>query len=186
MEYSPRNANPYIGRVDAGTIELVAVFGVELVSSGDLIQLFEATWDDDQDKPATSRPRSTAAMPRTTSPCSSSPTRFASEGPGDGNRRAAADHEALRREQDDDLQPADCRRRPAQRRPALRTSTAADRYADQERRSSCSSTSGRRWTGRGPFTRTHPRGVRRRTGAREVHEDLQHRRRGPRRGDQDA
>lgn len=50
MEYSPRNANPYIGKVDAGTIELVKSYGVELVPSGDLIQLFEATWDDAQEK----------------------------------------------------------------------------------------------------------------------------------------
>lgn len=50
MEYSPRNGNPYIGRVDAGTIELVRSFGVEVVSSGDLIQQFEATWDDEQEK----------------------------------------------------------------------------------------------------------------------------------------
>jgi Xaa-Pro aminopeptidase len=48
MEYSPRNANPYVSRVDAGTIELVRSFGVEVVSSGDLVQQFEATWDDDQ------------------------------------------------------------------------------------------------------------------------------------------
>lgn len=48
MEYSPRNANPYIAKVDAGTIELVRSFGVEPVPSGDLIQLFEATWDDEQ------------------------------------------------------------------------------------------------------------------------------------------
>jgi Xaa-Pro dipeptidase len=48
MEYSPRNANPYIARVDAGTVELVRGFGVEVVPSGDLIQLFEATWDDEQ------------------------------------------------------------------------------------------------------------------------------------------
>lgn len=45
MEYSPRNANPYIARVDAGTVELVGSFGPEIVSSGDLIQRFEATWD---------------------------------------------------------------------------------------------------------------------------------------------
>ncbi|MBN9520917.1 M24 family metallopeptidase [bacterium] len=50
MEYSPRNANPYIGRVDAGTIELVKSYGVEVVGSGDLIQQFEATWDADQEK----------------------------------------------------------------------------------------------------------------------------------------
>jgi Xaa-Pro aminopeptidase len=48
MEYSPRNANPYIARVDAGTIELVRSFGVDVVGSGDLIQAFEATWDDEQ------------------------------------------------------------------------------------------------------------------------------------------
>src|SRR3954469_8570916 len=48
MEYSPRNANPYVARVDAGTVELVRSFGVEVGSSGDLAQRFEATWDDDQ------------------------------------------------------------------------------------------------------------------------------------------
>ncbi len=48
MEYSPRNANPYISRVDAGTVELVRANGVDVVPSGDLIQMFEATWDDAQ------------------------------------------------------------------------------------------------------------------------------------------
>ena len=48
MEYSPRNAIPYVAKVDAGTVELVRSLGVEVVSSGDLIQLFEAAWDDDQ------------------------------------------------------------------------------------------------------------------------------------------
>lgn len=50
MEYSPRNANPYISKVDAGTVELVRGTGldVEVAPSGDLIQLFEATWDDAQ------------------------------------------------------------------------------------------------------------------------------------------
>lgn len=48
MEYVARNANPYVSRVDAGTIELVRSFGPEIVSSGDLIQVFEATWDDEQ------------------------------------------------------------------------------------------------------------------------------------------
>lgn len=48
MEYSPRNGNPYISRVDAGTVELVRSTGVEVIPSGDLIQLFEAVWDDDQ------------------------------------------------------------------------------------------------------------------------------------------
>ena len=48
MEYSPRNANPYISRVDGGTVELVKSCGVEVLPSGDLIQLFEATWDNAQ------------------------------------------------------------------------------------------------------------------------------------------
>lgn len=48
MEYSPRNGNPYISCVDAGTLEVVRATGAEVVSSGDLIQQFEATWDDSQ------------------------------------------------------------------------------------------------------------------------------------------
>lgn len=48
MEYVPRNANPYVSRVDAGTVELVRSNGVEVVPSGDLIQRFEACWDDEQ------------------------------------------------------------------------------------------------------------------------------------------
>src|SRR5437763_10096705 len=48
MEYVPRNANPYVSRVDAGTVELVRAGGVEVVPSGDLVQLFEACWDDEQ------------------------------------------------------------------------------------------------------------------------------------------
>ncbi len=48
MEYVPRNANPYVSRVDAGTLELVRSFGPEIRPSGDLIQLFEACWSDEQ------------------------------------------------------------------------------------------------------------------------------------------
>ncbi len=48
MEYSPRNGNPYVSRVDAGLVELVRSYGSSVVSSGDLVQLFEAVWDDDQ------------------------------------------------------------------------------------------------------------------------------------------
>ncbi|HET6350055.1 MAG TPA: M24 family metallopeptidase [Candidatus Krumholzibacteria bacterium] len=47
MEYSPKNAIPYVSIVDAGTVELVKSTGVELHSSGDLIQVFEAAWNDD-------------------------------------------------------------------------------------------------------------------------------------------
>lgn len=45
MEYSPNCAIPYVSRVDAGTIELVRAAGVEVVSSGDLIQRFASAWD---------------------------------------------------------------------------------------------------------------------------------------------
>jgi len=48
MEYAPGVSNPYVSRVDAGTIELVRGCGAEVVSSGDLIQQFEATWDESQ------------------------------------------------------------------------------------------------------------------------------------------
>jgi Xaa-Pro aminopeptidase len=44
MEYSPLGAIPYVSRVDAGTVELVRAQGVEVVSSGDLVQQFEAHW----------------------------------------------------------------------------------------------------------------------------------------------
>lgn len=47
MEYSPGNAIPYISRVDAGTVEAVRELGVEVVSSGDLVQRFEAVWTAD-------------------------------------------------------------------------------------------------------------------------------------------
>jgi len=46
MEYSPKCAIPYVARVDAGTIELVRTTGVDVVSSGDLIQRFAAVWGD--------------------------------------------------------------------------------------------------------------------------------------------
>ena len=46
MEYSPDNAIPYLARVDAGTVEAIRRRGIEVVSSGDLVQRFEARWDE--------------------------------------------------------------------------------------------------------------------------------------------
>jgi Xaa-Pro aminopeptidase len=46
MEYSPGCAIPYVSRVDGGTIELVRQCGVDVVSSGDLVQRFSAVWDE--------------------------------------------------------------------------------------------------------------------------------------------
>ncbi|MEJ2009745.1 MAG: M24 family metallopeptidase, partial [Acidobacteriota bacterium] len=48
MQYSPLNDIPYVGLVDAGTVELVRSFGVEVVTSADLVQLFEARWSEAQ------------------------------------------------------------------------------------------------------------------------------------------
>ncbi|SPE36777.1 Peptidase M24 [Candidatus Sulfopaludibacter sp. SbA6] len=44
MQYSPNCAIPYVSMVDAGTVELVRGTGVEVVSSAELIQTFEACW----------------------------------------------------------------------------------------------------------------------------------------------
>jgi Xaa-Pro aminopeptidase len=46
MEYSAGCAIPYIARVDAGTVELVRQNGVEVRSSGDLVQQFSAVWNE--------------------------------------------------------------------------------------------------------------------------------------------
>jgi Xaa-Pro aminopeptidase len=46
MEYAPGGSIPYVSRVDAGTIELVRAAGPEVVSSADLVQLFESRWSD--------------------------------------------------------------------------------------------------------------------------------------------
>ncbi len=48
MQYSPMNDIPYMSRVDAGTIELVHSLGVEVVSSAELVQQFEAVWSPEQ------------------------------------------------------------------------------------------------------------------------------------------
>jgi Xaa-Pro dipeptidase len=44
MQYSPKNAIPYVAMVDAGTIELVRSTGVKVLSSADLVQKYEACW----------------------------------------------------------------------------------------------------------------------------------------------
>jgi Xaa-Pro aminopeptidase len=48
MQYSPMNDVPYISRVDAGTVELIRNLGIEIVTSADLVQRFEAVWTDRQ------------------------------------------------------------------------------------------------------------------------------------------
>lgn len=48
MQYSPQCAIPYVSLVDAGTVELVRSFGLEVASSADLVQEFEAQWTEQQ------------------------------------------------------------------------------------------------------------------------------------------
>jgi Xaa-Pro dipeptidase len=48
MQYSPNCAVPYVAMVDAGTVELVRGLGVEVVTSANLIQMFEAKWTREQ------------------------------------------------------------------------------------------------------------------------------------------
>lgn len=42
MQYSSKNNIPYISLVDAGTIELIKSFGIKVVSSANLVSIFEA------------------------------------------------------------------------------------------------------------------------------------------------
>lgn len=44
MEYSPRGMVPYVSLVDGGTLELIRSFGVEVVSSADLVQETVSRW----------------------------------------------------------------------------------------------------------------------------------------------
>ena len=48
MEYSPLYELPRVGRVDAGTIELIRSFGVKIVPSGDVIQYATERWTAEQ------------------------------------------------------------------------------------------------------------------------------------------
>ena len=48
MQYSPNNVIFYVSLTDAGTVEFVRSLGKEIVSSGDLVALFEATLTADQ------------------------------------------------------------------------------------------------------------------------------------------
>jgi Xaa-Pro dipeptidase len=50
MQYSPNNVVFTISLVDAGTIEMIRGLGKNVVSSGDLVAQFEATWTEEQIK----------------------------------------------------------------------------------------------------------------------------------------
>jgi len=48
MQYSPNNLVFYVSLVDGGTIDLIRGLGKNVVSSGDLVAQFEATWTEEQ------------------------------------------------------------------------------------------------------------------------------------------
>ncbi len=48
MEYSPHGALPRVGRVDAGSVELIRSLGVEVVASGDVLQYATERWSEEQ------------------------------------------------------------------------------------------------------------------------------------------
>lgn len=48
MQYSPQCAVPYVAMVDAGTVELVREQGVDVVTSANLVQIFEARWNQEK------------------------------------------------------------------------------------------------------------------------------------------
>jgi len=48
MQYSPRNAIMYVAMVDAGTVELIRSMGKQVVSSADLVSIFEAVLTEHQ------------------------------------------------------------------------------------------------------------------------------------------
>jgi len=50
MQYSPNNLIFYVSLVDGGTLELIRGLGKNVISSGDLVAQFEATWTDEQIK----------------------------------------------------------------------------------------------------------------------------------------
>jgi Xaa-Pro dipeptidase len=48
MEYSPRNAVPYLSKVDGGVIDLVRENQITVVSSGSFLQYYTCVWDEQQ------------------------------------------------------------------------------------------------------------------------------------------
>lgn len=48
MEYSPRNAIPYMSLVDGGTVDMIRSFGIEVVSSADFLPHFTAVLSESQ------------------------------------------------------------------------------------------------------------------------------------------
>lgn len=50
MEFSPRNAIPYLSKVDAGTVDLIRSFQIDVVSSASFLQYYTCVLDEEQFK----------------------------------------------------------------------------------------------------------------------------------------
>ncbi len=149
MEYVPRNANPYVSRVDAGTVELVRSFGVEIVSSGDLVQQFEACWDDAQWAMHLEAAKHTRSAYDVAFGFIAERVRHGGSVRETEVQKRIMDHFAAHGLVTD--HPPICRRRPSQRRSALRARTPRA-TPPSARAISCSSTCGPSSTGRAPCT----------------------------------
>ena len=117
MQYSPNNLIPYIGLVDAGTVELMRSFGKEIVSSGDLVAKFEAAWSEEQ---IASHFAARDAIDAIVPECFKEIGRRVRNG---GTTEYAIQQwlaEAFQARKPDHGRPADCGRERQQRQPALR------------------------------------------------------------------
>ena len=120
MEYAPGVSNPYVSCVDAGTVEFVRSLGVTVVSSGDLIQQFEAALDDEQWAMHLEAARLTDAA---YSVAGTSSRKECAAARCDGDRCARRDYGLLSRQRSGDRPWTDRGRGTAQRRSALRADT---------------------------------------------------------------
>ena len=116
MQYSPNNLIPYIGLVDAGTVELVRSFGKEIVSSGDLVARFEAAWSEEQ---IASHFAARDAIDAIVPECFKEIGRRVRNGGTTEYEIQQWLAEAFRREKPDHGRPADCGRECQQRQSAL-------------------------------------------------------------------
>lgn len=48
MEYSARNAIPYVSKVDAGTMDIIRGLGVSVTSSAEIVQVYTSVWSEYQ------------------------------------------------------------------------------------------------------------------------------------------
>ena len=180
MEYSPRNANPYVSRVDAGTVELVRV----VRRRSDVVGRLGSTVRGDLGRRAVGRCTSEAAKHTDAAyrrgVAASSPTRGRAGGRVRETRSADGDHGSLRRHGLTTDHPPIVAVGPHSGDPHYAPTRGDDRpFA---RRFRADRPVGEAGSAASRVQRLTRVGVRRRRRARAVHEDFQHRRRRARRG----